>query len=265
MTAQHAAILKWTPKEAAGVEIPGYLLLEELGVPALPLYAHTDQALLMEDLTHSTTWRLATGADAARPEVGRAVARWYRTFHRAGEAMLARDDPPDFLARESDALTPASIRTTARTLDLAHLPVWDLAVECIARLKAAVDQLGVTLNDNDFHWTNLALSRKADVRTGDPQAIVFDYHLLGIGMRTSDCRNATGGLAGGAVDAFWAVYGPVDPREEVLDRPLATLYGLHVAARMPHFPGWAESSRDRVLDGSLARDLRAAITLSESL
>jgi hypothetical protein len=265
VTAQRAAILKWMPEEATRVEIPGYLLLEELGVPALPLYAHTDQALLMADLTRSATWRLATGADAARPEVGRAVARWYRTFHRAGETRLAQGDPPGFLARESDALTPESIRTTAQTLDLAHLPVWDLAVDHVAQLKAAVEQLGVTLNDNDFHWTNLALSRQMDEQTGERHAIVFDYHLLGIGMRASDCRNATGGLAGEAVPAFWAVYGEVDSREEILDRPLATLYGLHVAAHMPHFPRWAASSRDRAVDGNLARDLRASVALAESL
>jgi hypothetical protein len=265
VTAQRAAILKWMPAAAARVEIPGYRLLQALQVPTLPLYGHTDQALLMEDLTRSPIRRLAVEADAARPAVGRAVARWYRTFHRAGEEMLAQGDPPAFLTRESDALTPESIRATARALDLADHPVWDLAVDHLARLKAAVEQLGVTLNYNDFHWTNLALSRETGVRTGDPEAVVFDYHLLGIGMRTSDCRNAAGSLAGGAVPAFWEVYGPVDPREEALDRPLATLYGLHVAARRPHFPSWAASSRDRAVDGRLARDLREAIALARSL
>jgi hypothetical protein len=265
VTAQRTAVLKWMPEDAARVEIPGYRLLQTLEVPTLPLYGHTPQALLMEDLTRSPTWRLATEADAARPEVGRAVAHWYRTFHQAGETLLAQRDPPGFLARESDALTPASIRTTAQTLNLAHLPVWDLAVDHVAQLKAAVETLGVTLNYNDFHWTNLALSRETDGPTGKRHAIVFDYHLLGIGMRASDCRNAAGGLAGEAVSAFWSVYGEVDSREEVLDRPLATLYGLHAAARLPHFPRWAASSRDRAVDGGLARDLHTAVDLAQSL
>ena len=265
VTARRSAILKWMPDEAARVEISGYRLLQALEVPTLPLYGHTDQALLMEDLTGSATWRLATEADTAVPEVGRAVARWYRTFHRAGETMLSRGNPPEFLGRESDALTPESIRATAWMLDLANQPVWDLAVGHIAPLKAAVDRLGATLNYNDFHWTNLALSRKRNTRTGEFEAIVFDYHLLGIGMRTSDCRNAAGGLTGDAVPAFRKVYGEVDPREEILDRPLATLFGLHVAARRPRFPSWAVSSRERVIDGNLARDLKAAITLAQSL
>jgi hypothetical protein len=265
VTAQRAAILKWVPKEAARVEIPGYHLLQALEVPTLPLYGHTDQALLMEDLTRSATWRLATEADTIHAKVGRAVASWYRTFHRAGETLLTQNDPPDYLARESDALTPESIRATARKLALSDLPVWDIAVDRIEQLKAAADRLGMTLNYNDFHWTNLALSREVDVHTGQPKAIVFDYHLLGIGMRTSDCRNATGSLAGEAAPAFWEVYGPVDPREEILDRPLATLYGLHVAARRPHFPSWAESSRDRAVDGRLKRDLQEGVALARSL
>ncbi len=261
VTEMRSYVLKWLPESAAGSEVEGYLLLQRLGVPTLPLYGSTSQALLLEDLTRSTQWRLGREEDLSSPETGAAVARWYRTFHGAGEVWLAREEPPDFLSREIDALSPASILATGEALELGHLSIWERAVGEIEGLKAAVDALGVTLNYNDFYWTNLALSR----RKRPPEAIVFDYHLLGLGLRYSDCRNVTVSLEGNAVSAFWETYGSADPREVLLDRPLATLFNLHEAARLPEFPRWAEESRQRVLDGELESDLAAAIEVARAL
>jgi len=279
VTPERSYILKWLPEAEASVEIKAYSLLQRLGVPTLPLYGHTAQALLLEDLAWSDKWRLAVQADSAKSQVGRAVARWYRVFHQAGEALLrvplaagllAQGDCPGFLKSETDELDPASILATGRALALADHPVWDLAANHIELLKAAVNRQSLTLNYNDFHWTNLALSHQE----GDQQeAIIFDYHLLGVGMRYSDCRNVAGSLSGDAVVAFWAAYGHVDPREEKLDRPLATLYALHVASgpagagrstSLSEFPKWAEESRQRVINGCLERDLVAAIQLAQS-
>jgi hypothetical protein len=261
VTEARSYVLKWLPESAAGTEVEGYRLLQRLGVPTLPLYGSTSQALLLEDLTRSARWRLGTEEDLSDPKVGAAVARWYWTFHAAGDALLARDAPPDFLSREVDALTPASILATGEALGLAELPVWKHAAGEIEGLKAAVDALGVTLNYNDFYWTNLALSREER----PPEAIIFDYHLLGLGLRYSDCRNVTVALEGSAVSAFWEIYGSVDPREVLLDRPLATLFNLHEAACLPEFPRWAEESRQRVLNGELERDLAAAIEVAHTL
>ncbi|MFP4345289.1 MAG: hypothetical protein ACLFU8_11395 [Anaerolineales bacterium] len=261
VTEARSYVLKWLPESAAAAEIEGYRLLQRLGVPTLPLYGSTPQALLLEDLTRSERWRLGTEEDLSDPEAGAAVARWYRTFHAAGDTLPAREEPPDFLNREIDALTPESILATGEALGLAELPVWKRAAREIEGLKAAVDELGVTLNYNDFYWTNLALSR----REIPLQAIVFDYHLLGLGLRYSDCRNVTVSLEGNAVGAFWEVYGGADPREVLLDRPLATLFNLQEAARLPKFPRWAEESRQRVVNGELRRELAAAIEVARAL
>ena len=247
---------------ATPVEVHAYRLLQQLGVPTLPLYAHTAQALLLEDLTQSERWRLAVAADLAQPDVGRAVARWYRTLHDAGETLLARESLPHFLVRETDLLDRDTILETGRSLDLSDSGVWELAAGHIALLKAAAARLSVTLNYNDFYWTNLALSRQ---REGPMKAIIFDYHLLGIGMRFADWRNVTHSLTGDAASAFREAYGLVDPREEVLDRPLATLHTLHVAARMATFPQWAQRSRQRVLAGDFEKDLMAAVALARTL
>ncbi|MBM4431348.1 MAG: hypothetical protein FJ026_13545, partial [Chloroflexi bacterium] len=166
VTPERSYILKWLPEAEASVEIKAYSLLQRLGVPTLPLYGHTAQALLLEDLAWSDKWRLAVQADSAKSQVGRAVARWYRVFHQAGEALLrvplaagllAQGDCPGFLKSETDELDPASILATGRALALADHPVWDLAANHIELLKAAVNRQSLTLNYNDFHWTNLAL------------------------------------------------------------------------------------------------------------
>jgi hypothetical protein len=260
MTASRSYILKWLPR--TNVEIESYLLMKEIGVPTLQLFGSTAQALLLEDLTNSEKWRLATPDDMSRADVGRAVARWYRIFHHAGAALLSQSKFPDFLTRETDELHPDSIRATGRLANLPDDPIWDFAAEHIELLKAATSKLSVTLNYNDFYWTNLALQRHA----GDqPEAIIFDYHLLGVGMRYSDCRNVTGSLFGEAVDSFWDTYGDVDPREEILDRPLADLLDLVMAANMARFPKWAEPSRERLTNGELKRDLMRAVELARIL
>lgn len=100
---------------------------------------------------------------------------------------------------------------------------------------------------------------------GASAAVVFDYHLVGVGMRFSDCRNVTGSLGLAARSAFWDEYGQVDPREEIIDRPLAVIHSLVVAAKLPKFPRWATASRELVANGRLLADLRGAISLAEGL
>jgi hypothetical protein len=248
-------VLKWFGDAEQSTEVRGYALLQGLGVPTLPVHGRTDHALLLEDLETSPTWRLAQEADVDREETGVAVARWYRALHAAGERLLAGPEGfPPFLTREVDALNPEAILEIGQKLDLAHDPVWALAAETIEALKGAMHALPETLNYNDFYWTNLALSRQEETSL---RAIVFDYHMLGIGLRYSDCRNVAGSLGERAAAAFWEAYGAVDERERVLDGPAALLYGLLVAVRRPRFPRWAEGLVDAVRSGELERSLRA--------
>lgn len=45
------------------MEVQSYALLEQLGVPTLPVHGRTHSALLLEDLTSSSTWRMAREDD----------------------------------------------------------------------------------------------------------------------------------------------------------------------------------------------------------
>ena len=94
------------------------------------------------------------------------------------------------------------------------------------------------------------------------EAIIFDYDLVGIGTRYSDYRNVVGSLSGEGVTGFREVYGSIDPGEQTLDRPLATLYALVSAARMEPFPKWAKESRQAVLNGNFKTNLLQAIDLA---
>lgn len=257
-------ILKWFPEgQSAATEVQAYGLLQELGVPTLPVHARTSQALLLEDLATSAEWRLAVEDDVADPRVGEAVARWYRSLHgRGAELLTSNQYVPPFLTREIDRLDQDSILSTGRLLGLADHPVWRLAADSIDLLKDVASNLSETLNYNDFYWTNIALSRSADPQLN---AVVFDYHLLGIGLRYSDCRNVIGSLQRDAVPAFWKTYGATDVREQILDRPLATLFALVTATLLPEFPSWARASRERVIRGELERDITEATKLAGDL
>jgi hypothetical protein len=148
-------------------------------------------------------------AGRVAPEVGVAVAEWYKALHDADLGAEALE----FLGGEYETLSPEIIHETARRLGLDHLLVFRLAGESIERLKVALRSLPQVLNYNDFYRGNLALSREQELL----RAVVFDYGLLGIGLCYSDCRNVVSSLGEGARDAFWAIYGPFSEREKTLD------------------------------------------------
>lgn len=260
---EESFVIKWYPDESSEVvEIGAYKLLRELGVPTLKVYHITERAILLEDLDSSEKWRLASKEDVTLPQVGAAIGHWYKILHERGSDLLQRQQrKPPFLKRETAILTEQSIADTARALGMVENPVWQVAIDSLALLRKAECSLSMTLNYNDFHWTNLALSRGRE----NPKAVIFDYHLLGVGMRYSDCRNATDSLGPRAAAAFWDEYGSVNPNEIMIDRPLSTLHALVVAAGLPKFPSWARGSMDLVVNGDLLRDLREAIDLAKAL
>ena len=245
-------VLKWIQRPEMSVELAAYELLGQRGVPLLP-HRPGKQALLLEDLDHCDAWRLAAEADMDREETGSAVAAWYRRFHDAGRRLLATNRGAlGALRCEAEKVTAEGVRALAARLSLPE-PAMRTAAEQIVPIVQAILRQPQTLNYNDFHWSNLALSN-----TDAPQAIVFDYHLLGVGMAYSDCRNVSTCLRGRGREAFWAACGPVNELERVLDAPVATLHGLLQAAESPRMPTWAGALMGQVLDGTLDRQLRQA-------
>lgn len=95
-------------------------------------------------------------------------------------------------------------------------PVWEYAARHLEALRTRARELPSTLNYNDLQWTNLALPRQPLLRE-----IVFDHHLLGIGLAWSDVRNVPHSLGPAAQEAFLDAYGLTRPKEQILDEPLA--------------------------------------------
>lgn len=250
------SILKEFGDPEAASEVWAYSLLEDLEVPTVRVIARTDDALLLEDLEVSDHLRLAIEDDIGKPEVGVALAEWYHALHNAGSAVrLGVDHRSSFLRREIDVLTPASIMEVAARIGGSDSTKWSKFAGNIDRIRNAVMASAETLTYNDFHWTNLALSRNGR----RIRAVVFDYHLLGLGMRYSDCRNVTSSLGPAAADAFRSEYGETDRREKVLDELVAPLCALVEAFRRPGFPSWAVASLELAETGEIYSRLDRAI------
>ncbi len=249
-------ILKWFAGAGPFVELTAYDVLAHLGVPTLPVYGRSQNAILVEDLDASPHWRQAVEADHDDPACGRAVAGWYRCLHAAGAGFLAGRDRVQWpFVPWLDLVHADSLGQAATALGLADVPDLWQAIAVLDRLLAIYRRQPQTLNYQDFALENLALSRTAS----DTRAIVYDYDWFTIGTSASDWRNVMSGLSGPAAAAFAAAYGPLDPAEARLDRPLALLHGLVIAADRPRLPAWARPLLAAVRDGSLAQDIRDAL------
>lgn len=250
-------VLKWFEPPAIATEVQVYDLLANCGVPTLPLYAHTNHALLLEDLEYSSTWRLARGADLENLATGVAIAEWYSNLHQSGRETLK--DPktkPAFLHAWVDEVNEYTLCAAGTSLDIQEEPVWSLALEHTQSLKAAYLKLPQTFNYNDFAFENLAITRQSPLR-----AVVFDYDQFCTGTPYSDWRNVVYSLLSPALEAFQQAYGPVSKMERLLDEPLSVIYSLIVASRRSGVPGWAKPLLEMVNNGELEHRMRRAMDI----
>jgi hypothetical protein len=258
--AGEAVILKWSEDSASATEVKNYRLLQRHGVPTLAVRAMTENAIVLPDLTRDLEWRLARESDMALAGTGVALARWYWRFHEARRRALAQgDNACDHLAREADCLTKDAVALTGHRLGLDSIPAWRRACAHVERLRRAVESLPRTFSYNDFFWGNVAVSREGS----ELRAIVFDYHLMGVGPKESDCRNVRGSLGSKAAHAFQEAYGPLDERAVALDAPTAVLCALNVAAEKPRLPPWAQGLVKSVASGAFEGQLDRALAVIE--
>ncbi len=250
-------VLKWF-KEETPLEPHIYQLLERNGVPTLPLYAISANALLLEDLENSPRWRQATDEDLRQAETGVALAVWYRRLHEAGlTAFQQQETMPVALRRWIDDLNEAALRLAGEKLGLAENVIWQMVIQSVETLKKKARACPQTFNYEDFAAENLALSRE----TAPLQAIVYDYDCFTVGMAASDWRNVMYSLEGAARQAFAETYGPVSEIERALDAPLAVFYGLLIAARREELPAWAKPLLESVHNGELERAVQDALAV----
>lgn len=219
-------------------EIAAYALLRDLDVPALSLLGSGDDWLILEDLT-SAGYRRATAADLDDGFTVRLVAQWYATLHAAGSTLNA--EAPDY--SEFDLIDESGLNQILdRWPDLAGMTDWvrDRLPSWADRYRA----LPHTLTHNDFFWTNLAIAWDSS------SALMFDYNLLGTGLRESDVRNVTSALSPTMAEEFLQEYWRLaaeqgfTPSAEAIELDGATshLVALIMAGGHDVTPAWAEAS-----------------------
>ena len=227
-------VLKCYRTDSAKREILNYALLAALDIPTPQLLSQTDSSILMEDLSRHPIYRLGREVDLSSPVVAEKIAVWYRDLHlhsRNAPDLQKRSlyEEAAYFTRQNIAALPAFTHTD-------HLSVWKTLRAHFDEILSLYNRVPKVLNYNDFYYTNLAVAKD------DSRAMMFDYHLLGIGYAFADVRNVCSSLSPKAKEAFIAAYGPMNPLEQALDAILSPIITLHLACQRSVFPSWAKES-----------------------
>ena len=134
-----SCILKFFERPEFRREIEAYRLLGSLGVPTIRVLAHTDSALLLEDLSASPRWRLAEAGDMADCELAEQLAEWYVCLHARGREYVRAHGG---LYDETDAFTRENLALAREKTDTHALPIWDALERRYDDLRARLDAAG---------------------------------------------------------------------------------------------------------------------------
>ncbi len=237
-------------------EIQNYRILSKLNIPTLPLLCHTKNAILLPDIAFSDEYRLGEERDLSNPNVAKAIANWYKILHEKGETYLSDCNASKVpMYDESDLVTADNMKFLAEKSDTAGKQLWNLFTEHNTIIRNRINALPRTLTYNDFYWTNLIVSKNGQ------HAFMFDYNLLGKGIRYADVRNVTSSLSPEAANAFLQEYGnPGSEEQEKADAFLSPLVTLILAYRQETFPSWAKASLEELKNGTILRHLQEWLT-----
>ncbi len=246
-------VLKYFLNDEYTREIKNYSILQGLNIPTIKVYAHTDRALLLEDLERSKKYRLGKESDLMDTEVAKVLAAWYVDLHDKGAKYIYENGSN--LYREFDIVTRENINLIKDKSNTKDNKVWNLILDNYDLISSKIGNLQETLTYNDFYWTNLA------VKKDRKEAIMFDYNLLGVGFKYNDIRNVCLSLSEEAGKVFIEEYGAIDEEEKIIDDGISTLVTLIFAYRRPKFPNWAEESLNTIHSGELEKAIESILDL----
>lgn len=226
-------IIKYFQNEDYKREIKNYQLLKTLNIPTVNVFGFTDSAILMEDISQSDTFRLATKEDLDDVEIVFKIAEWYKLLHTSSENFV-KENIAD-LYNETDFITRENIEFIKEKTGTKNLPVWNLIVDNFEVIVSKIRNMPRVLTYNDFYYTNLIVAKDKT------SAFMFDYNLLGKGYVYSDIRNVCYSLGENAKKAFLEAYGEFDKNEIIVDDVASVLVTLYHACKRKNFPSWANS------------------------
>lgn len=227
-------IIKYFQNEDFKREIKNYQLLYDLSIPTVKVFGFTDSAILMEDISQSDTFRLATKEDLDDVAIASKNAEWYKLLHTRSKDFAEGNitelyDVTDFITRDNIEFIKEKTGTQ-------NLPVWKLINDNFDIIVSKIRSLPRVLTYNDFYYTNLIVAKNKS------SALMFDYNLLGKGYVYSDIRNVCSSLGEDAKKAFLETYGEFDKSEIIVDDVASVLITLYHACQRKTFPSWANST-----------------------
>lgn len=225
-------IIKYFQNEDFKREIKNYQLLNALNIPTVKIFGFTDSAILMEDISQSDTFRLATKEDLDDVAIASEIAEWYKLLHTRSKDFTENYsvelyDETDFITRENIGFIKEKTGTQS-------LSVWKIIDDNFDAIVSKIRSLPRVLTYNDFYYTNLIVAKDK------LSAFMFDYNLLGKGYVYSDIRNVCSSLGEDAKKAFLETYGEFDKSEIIVDDVASVLVTLYHACQRKKFPFWAD-------------------------
>ena len=230
---EESYIIKYFRDEDFKREIKNYQLLDTLDIPTVKVFGFTDSAILMEDISQSDTFRLATKEDLDDVVLASKIAEWYKLLHTSGENFVKENIAE--LYDETDFITRENIEFIKEKTGTQNLPVWKLINDNFNVIYSKIKSLPRVFTYNDFYYTNLIVAKDKT------SAFMFDYNLLGKGYVYSDIRNVCYSLGEDAKNAFLKAYGEFDKSEIIVDDVASVLITLYHACQRKSFPYWANS------------------------
>lgn len=227
-------IIKYFQNEDFKREIKNYQLLNALNIPTVNVIGVTDSAILMEDISQSDIFRLATKEDLDDVVIASKIAEWYKLLHTGSKDFVLEHSTE--LYDETDFITRENIGFIKEKTTTQNVPLWKLIDDNFDIIVSKIKSLPRVLTYNDFYYTNLVVAKDKS------SAFMFDYNLLDKGYVYSDIRNVCSSLGEDAKKAFLKTYGEFDGNEIIVDDVASVLITLYYACQRKNFPDWANST-----------------------
>ena len=241
-------ILKYFFNKLYTREIEYYKLLNHLDVKTMDVKKYYEDAMLLENINLSGTYALTQKTDLENKDLLRALAKWYKKFHRKGRQYVLDHSQCDFYS-EIELLNDGNIKLLKNKTAYENHEFWPLLDE---KLKGVLTYYHKhkTLTYNDFSHTNMVHSLKHQ------EAYMFDYNFLGLGLPYFDISNVLSALKPEFHEVFIEAYGGFDSLEKEINDVMSHLIGLIIAYEKEVFPKWGVCSLEFLTSGELLDKLR---------
>ena len=237
-TDEKSYIIKYFQNEDFKREIRNYQLLDALNIPTVKVFGFTNSAILMEDVSESDFFRLATKEDLDDVVIASEIAEWYKLIHTNSKNFVKENIAE--LYDETDFITKENIEFIKEKTGTQNLPAWKLIEDNFDVVISKIKNLPRVLTYNDFYYTNLIVAKDKS------SAFMFDYNLLGKGYVYSDIRNVCYSLGEYAKKTFLETYGEFDKSEIIVDDVASVLVTLYHACQRKSFPNWANAALNEI-------------------